>query len=109
MISRELLELKKVLEEERSALINGAVEEILKWASHKIRLLHLLKDKDLTPEEIELLKELRLKNERNRELIEAGLNFIDEAYRLINQFLLSGEAYSPRANAKEPKLFSGRA
>lgn len=109
MISREILELKRVIEEERSALINGAVEEILKWASHKIRLLHLLRDKELTPEERELLRELKVKNEKNRELIEAGLNFVEEAYRLINQYLLSSDSYQKGQRREEPRIFSGKA
>gem|GEM_PF-4969126 len=31
MVKKELLELKEVLEKEKEALINGAVEEILRW------------------------------------------------------------------------------
>lgn len=108
MFSRELIELNRVLEEERGALIKGAVEEILKWSSHKIRLLQLLKDKKLTPEEVELLKKIHEKNEQNRKLIEAGLNFVEEAYRLINNFLIQTNTYSKEAVKSEVRLLSER-
>lgn len=106
MSARELMELKLVLEEERSALIRGAVEEILKWSAHKIRLLQLLQDKDLSSEEIELLKELQENNEKNRKLIVAGLSFVEEAYRLMNSFLIKNETYHRNKNLEKNLLLS---
>ncbi len=108
MYARELIELTKVLEKERTALMQGAVEEILKWSSHKIRLLQLLKDKELTPEEIELLKEIYEKNEKNKRLIEAGLNFVNEAYKILYNFLMEKGTYGHRTDSNNPKLLSKR-
>ncbi|MEZ0343650.1 MAG: hypothetical protein ABWJ99_02420 [Caldimicrobium sp.] len=108
MYARELIELNKVLEEERTALMQGAVEEILKWSSHKIRLLQLLKDKELTPEEMELLKEIYEKNEKNRRLIEAGLNFVNEAYKILCSFLTEKGTYGNQKASNNSKLISKR-
>lgn len=108
MYAKELIELNKVLDQERVALMQGAVEEILKWSTHKIRLLQLLRDKELTPEEIELLKEIYEKNEKNRKLIEAGLNFVNEAYKILSNFLTEKETYGHKSEYNNPKLFSKR-
>jgi len=106
MLARELYELNRLMDEEKKALMKGAVEEILKWSSHKVRLLHLLKDKELTPEEREILKEIYEKNERNRRLIEAGLNFVEEAYRLLNSLLIKKEVYGKEGSSSTPRVIS---
>jgi len=108
MQARELMELNRVLEQERQALMNGAVEEILKWSSYKIRLLQLLKDKEISPEERELLREIYEKNEKNRRLIEAGLNFVQEAYQILNSFLMEKETYGKEKPSGSPRLLSKR-
>jgi flagellar biosynthesis/type III secretory pathway chaperone len=108
MYSKELMELNKVLEEERNALMQGAVEEILKWSSYKIRLLHLLKDKELSPKEIELLKEIYEKNEKNKRLIEAGLNFVNEAYKILYNFLTEKGTYGNQKVPSHTQLISRR-
>ncbi len=93
MVRRELLELKEVLEAEKKALMQGAVGEILKWASYKARLANFLKDKNLTPEEEKILKEIAEINERNKLIIEAGLNFVEEAYNFLTQLLYNKGNY----------------
>jgi flagellar biosynthesis/type III secretory pathway chaperone len=106
MVSKELLELKKVLEEEKSALINGAIEEILKWASYKARLVDYLKNKELTPEEEELLKEIVAINERNRRIIEAGLSFVQEAYEFLTQLAYQKDTYGKNGTVFQPMILS---
>ncbi|RKX59417.1 MAG: hypothetical protein DRP29_04640 [Thermodesulfobacteriota bacterium] len=106
MISQELLELKKVVENERIALINGAIEEILKWASYKARLAKYLKDKELTPQEKRILKEIIIQNEHNKKIIQAGINFIEEAYRFLTDLLEEKEIYGINKIKREPKIFS---
>lgn len=109
MISKELLELKKVLEAEKEALIKGAIEEILKWASYKSKLVFYLKDKDLSLEEKAFLKEIRELNERNQQIIQAGLNFIEEAYKFLTGLLQEKETYNKNNIKKEnfsPKVIS---
>ena len=96
MIRKELLELKEILEKEKNALMNGAVEEILKWASYKARLANYLKDKEFTPEEEEVLKDIVSINERNIKIIEAGLNFVEEAYKFLTHILYEREFYGKR-------------
>lgn len=109
MIKIELLELQRVIEAERMALMKGAVEEILKWSSHKIRLLRLLEDKKLTPDELELLQELFEKNEKNRKLIEAGLNFVQEAYQILTNFLVEKEFYGKVKESTKATVLSKNA
>ncbi|MCS7150563.1 MAG: hypothetical protein N2Z40_06660 [Caldimicrobium sp.] len=104
MVRSELLELKRVLEEERSALMKGAVEEILKRSAYKVRLLHLLQQSDLSSEELEILKELREKNEQNRRIIEAGLSFVEEAYRMLNSFFINRETYNNERTPSEGRF-----
>jgi len=106
MVKKELLELKEVLEKEKEALINGAVEEILRWASYKARLANYLKDKEFTPEEEEILKEIIYINERNKKIIEAGLNFVEEAYRFLTQILYEREIYGKKVIKMDPYLIS---
>uniref|UniRef100_A0A7V4N3I5 Flagellar protein FlgN n=1 Tax=Thermodesulfobacterium geofontis TaxID=1295609 RepID=A0A7V4N3I5_9BACT len=106
MVRKELLELKEVLEKEKEALINGAVEEILRWASYKARLANYLKDKEFTPEEEEILKEIIYINERNKKIIEAGLNFVEEAYRFLTQILYEREIYGKKVIKMDPQLIS---
>ena len=106
MVRKELLELKEILEKEKEALINGAVEEILRWASYKARLANYLKDKEFTPEEEELLKEIIYINERNKKIIEAGLNFVEEAYRFLTQILYEREIYGKKVIKMDPYLIS---
>ena len=106
MVSKELLELKKVLEEEKSALINGAIEEILKWESYKARLVDYLKNKELTPEEEKLLKEIVAINERNKRIIEAGLNFVQEAYDFLTQLASQKETYGKNSSSSRPRILS---
>lgn len=108
MLSRELVELQRVIEEERIALIKGAIEEILKWSSYKIRLLRLLEEREFSAEEINLLRELYDKNEKNRKLIEAGLNFVQEAYQLLTNFLVEKEVYGKKKESINPKVLSKR-
>ena len=93
MVSQELLELKKVLEEEKEALMKGAVEEILKWASYKARIEDTLKVRELTQEDKELLEEIVAINERNKKIIETGLSFIEEAYNFLNKYLSPANRY----------------
>jgi flagellar biosynthesis/type III secretory pathway chaperone len=106
MVKKELLELKEVLEKEKEALINGAVEEILRWASYKARLANYLKDKEFTPEEEEILKEIIYINERNKKIIEAGLNFVEEAYKFLTQILYEREIYGKKVIKMDPYLIS---
>ena len=106
MVKKELLELKEVLEKEKEALINGAVEEILRWASYKARLANYLKDKEFTPEEEAILKEIIYINERNKKIIEAGLNFVEEAYRFLTQILYEREIYGKKVIKMDPYLIS---
>uniref|UniRef100_A0A7V6CE39 Flagellar protein FlgN n=1 Tax=Thermodesulfobacterium geofontis TaxID=1295609 RepID=A0A7V6CE39_9BACT len=106
MVRKELLDLKEVLEKEKDALINGAVEEILRWASYKARLANYLKDKEFTPEEEEILKEIIYINERNKKIIEAGLNFVEEAYKFLTQILYERETYGKKVIKMDPYLIS---
>jgi flagellar biosynthesis/type III secretory pathway chaperone len=106
MVRKELLELREILEKEKDALINGAVEEILRWASYKARLANYLKDKELTPEEEKFLKEIAAINERNKKIIEAGLNFVEEAYRFLTQILYERDFYGKRMAKMDPHLIS---
>jgi flagellar biosynthesis/type III secretory pathway chaperone len=106
MVKKELLELKEILEKEKEALINGAVEEILRWASYKARLANYLKDKEFTPEEEEILKEIIYINERNKKIIEAGLNFVEEAYKFLTQILYEREIYGKKVIKMDPYLIS---
>lgn len=106
MVRKELLELKEILEKEKDALINGAVEEILRWASYKARLANYLKDKELTPEEEKFLKEIAAINERNKKIIEAGLNFVEEAYKFLTQILYERDFYGKRMAKMDPHLIS---
>ena len=106
MVRKELLELKEILEKEKDALMNGTVEEILRWASYKARLANYLKDKELTPEEEKFLKEIADINERNKKIIEAGLNFVEEAYEFLTQILYDREFYGKRAVKMNPQLLS---
>lgn len=109
MLAKELIELNKVLEEEKNAIIKGTIDEIIKWSTHKIRLLQLLKDKKLSPEEVELVKEIYEKNEKNRRLIETGLTFVNEAYRLLTTLLMDTQIYSQKKTTKNPHFISKRA
>ncbi|MFN3505653.1 MAG: hypothetical protein ACK4Y7_05555 [Caldimicrobium sp.] len=109
MPKKELVELKKVIEAERVALMQGAVEEILKWSSYKIRLLRLLEEQELSSEELKLLRELYENNERNKKLIEAGLNFVEEAYKLLTNFLIEKELYNKMNTSSNPKILSKEA
>jgi len=106
MVRKELLELREVLEKEKDALINGAVEEILKWASYKARLANYLKDQELSPEEEQLLKEIAVINERNKKIIEAGLNFVEEAYKFLTQILYERDFYGKRVAKMASHLIS---
>lgn len=106
MVRKELLELKEVLEKEKDALINGAVEEILRWASYKARLANYLRGQELTPEEEEILREIIHINERNKKIIEAGLNFVEEAYRFLTQILYEREFYGKRTVKMNPQVIS---
>ena len=106
MVRKELLELKEVLEKEKEALIKGVVEEILRWSSYKARLANYLKDKEFTPEEEEILKEIISINERNKKIIEAGLNFVEEAYRFLTQILYEREIYGKKVIKMDPYLIS---
>ncbi|MCS7279145.1 MAG: flagellar protein FlgN [Thermodesulfobacteriaceae bacterium] len=112
MISKELLELKEVLEAEREALIKGAIEEILKWASYKSRLILYLKDKEFSLEERNFLEEIKRLNERNQQIIQAGLNFIEEAYKFLTGLLYEKETYGredkklKKEDSSLPKIIS---
>ena len=106
MASQELLELKKVLEQEKEALMKGAVEEILKWASYKARIVDTLKERELTQEDKELLKEIVAINERNKKIIEAGLSFIEEAYNFLNKYLSPSNGYGKNKAKSAPRLLS---
>jgi flagellar biosynthesis/type III secretory pathway chaperone len=112
MPTKELLALKEVLSEERKALLSCAVDEVLKWASYKARLVESLKGKDLSEEDKVLLLEILQENERNGRIIQAGLSFVEEAYRFLQKFFVEGETY-PQGLAKgkesSPKVLSKRA
>lgn len=105
MVRREILELKEILEKEKVALMKGAVEEILKWASYKARLASVIKEKDLTPEEMELLEEIRRINERNKMMVEAGLKFVEEAYRVLTEMMTYPESYGKTVRSA-PRVIS---
>ncbi len=102
MVIQELQELEKVLQEEKQALMKGAVEEILKWASYKARLVDILKEKNFSEEDKKYLEKLIEMNERNKKIIEAGLSFIEEAYKFLNQFLSKNEPIYGRFWRKKP-------
>lgn len=106
MIRKELFELKEILEKEKDALINGAIEEILRWASYKARLVSYLRDQEFTPEEEELLREIIHINERNKKIAEAGLNFVEEAYRFLTQILYEREFYGKKVAKMNPQVIS---
>ncbi len=103
MAKKTLLELKKALEEEREALLKGAIEGVLRTASYKARLVEKIKEEGLSPEDRALLEEILRLNERNKALIEAGLSFVEEAFSVLNQAmqpdLVYGEAGKPKAAA----------
>lgn len=105
MVRKEILELKEILEKEKVALMKGAVEEILKWASYKARLASVIRERDLTPEERELLEEIKEKNERNKMMIEAGLKFVEEAYRVLTEMMSYPESYG-KAVRNIPRVLS---
>lgn len=105
MVRREILELKEILEKEKVALMKGTVEEILKWASYKARLANVIKERELTPEERELLEEIRRINERNKMMIEAGLKFVEEAYRVLTEMVTYPESYRKTASSV-PRVLS---
>jgi len=112
MATKELLTLRKVLSEERKALLSCAVDEILKWASYKAKIVESLKGKDLSEEDKELLEEILQENERNRRIIQAGLSFVEEAYRFLQKFFVEGETYQHgpvKAKESSLKVLSKRA
>ncbi len=112
MATKELLALREVLSAERKALLSCAIDEVLKWASYKAKIVESLKGKELSEEDKELLAEILRENERNRRIIQAGLSFVEEAYRFLQKFFVEGETYQPGlANGKEssPKVLNKRA
>jgi len=112
MPTKELLMLKKVLVEERKALLSCAVEEILKWANYKAKIVESLKGKELSEEDRELLQEILQENDRNKRIIEAGLSFVEEAYSFLQKFLVEGESYtysSSKSKETSPRVISKRA
>lgn len=95
MAKKTLLELKKALEEEREALLKGAIESVLRTASYKARLVEKAKEEGLSEEDRELLEEVLKLNERNKALIEAGLSFVEEAFRVLSRCMRPEAMYSP--------------
>jgi len=95
MAKKTLLELKKALEEEREALLKGAIESVLRTASYKARLVEKAKEEGLSEDDRELLEEVFKLNERNKALIEAGLSFVEEAFRVLNRCMRPQAIYSP--------------
>ncbi|QER42377.1 hypothetical protein F1847_06325 [Thermodesulfobacterium sp. TA1] len=106
MVRKELIELKETLEKEKRALMKGAVEEILKWASYKARLANFLKDKDFTKEEQEMLKEIFQINEKNKLIIQAGLNFVEEAYSFLSNMLCQQKTTYGKVSHQSPRVIS---
>ncbi|OAQ20473.1 hypothetical protein [Thermosulfurimonas dismutans] len=94
MAKKTLLELKKALEEEREALLKGAIESVLRTASYKARLVEKAKEEGLSEDDRELLEEVLKLNERNKALIEAGLSFIEEAFRVLSKSMKPETFYS---------------
>ncbi|WP_028840591.1 hypothetical protein [Thermodesulfobacterium hveragerdense] len=106
MVRKELIELKETLEKEKKALMKGAIEEILKWASYKARLANFLKDKDdFTQEEQEILEEIFRINEKNKMIIQAGLNFVEEAYSFLTNIFCQQETYG-KVSQQPPRVIS---
>jgi len=105
MVRKEILELKEILEKEKVALMKGAVEEILKWASYKARLASVIKERDLTPEEKVIIEEIKKINERNKMMIEAGLRFVEEAYKILTEMITRPETYGKVTN-NTPRMLS---
>ncbi len=103
MANKILLELKKALEEEREALLKGAIESVLKTASYKVRLLEKAREEGLSEEDRELLKEVLRLNERNKALIEAGLSFVEEAFGLLRQ-AMNPEVVYGKESSREARL-----
>ena len=95
MANKALLELRKALEEEREALLKGTIEGVLRTASYKARLVEKVKEEGLSEEDRELLEEVLKLNERNKALIEAGLSFVEEAFRVLSRSMGSGVLYRP--------------
>ncbi len=102
----ELVTLKQVISQERRALINGAVEEILRWATFKAKIVDCLREKELTEEDRLLLQEILKENEINKKIIEAGLSFVEEAYRFLQKFLMEDESYQGKETNLPPKIIS---
>jgi len=65
-----------------------------------------LKIKDFTPQEEKFLKEIVAINERNKKIIEAGLNFVEEAYKFLTQILHERDFYGKKVTKMEPHLIS---
>ena len=103
MATKALLELKKALEEEREALLKGAIEGVLRTASYKARLVEKVKEEGLSEEDRELLEEVLKLNERNKALIEAGLSFVEEAFRVLSRSMSSEGLYRPTGQGTSSK------
>ncbi|HFC98630.1 MAG TPA: hypothetical protein ENJ40_09300 [Thermosulfurimonas dismutans] len=108
MSQKTLLELKKALEEEREALLKGAIESVLRTASYKARLVEKIKEEGISPEDRELLREILELNDRNKALVEAGLSFIEEAFEVLKRVITPEAAYGPSAPA-EARIISREA
>ncbi len=111
MANKTLLELKKALEDERKALLRGAIEGVLKTASYKARLVEKIREEGLSREDRELLEEVLRLNERNKALIEAGLAFVEEAFDFLRNAMQPEPSYAPgltgvKAEAASPRMIS---
>ncbi|MBX6422752.1 flagellar protein FlgN [Thermosulfurimonas sp. F29] len=108
MAKKTLMELKKALEEEREALLRGAIESVLRTASYKARLVEKAREEGLSEEDRELLKEILHLNERNKALIEAGLSFVEEAFAILRRAMTPEAGYGKAASG-EARLISREA
>ncbi|RUM88516.1 MAG: hypothetical protein DSZ24_03510 [Thermodesulfatator sp.] len=107
MAKKNLLELKKALEEEREALLKGAIESVLRTASYKARLVEKIREEGLSEEDRPLLEEILRLNERNKALIEAGLSFVEEAFHILSRAMQPEITYG--GETREARLISKEA
>ena len=108
MAKKTLMELKKALEEEREALLKGAIESVLKTASYKARLVEKVREEGLSEKDRPLLEEILSLNERNKALIEAGLSFVEEAFTILRKAMTPEAGYG-QASPAEARLISREA
>ncbi len=91
--------LLQILEEERVAIVSGNIEALLECLKQKERLL---KDPELksSPLSQETRQKIASLIKHNQQLLQAGLAFIEEAYRFLGSHLTPKMAYTPKGATK---------